>query len=295
MKRVILLLIIGALLTGTFAQNYCGVRSSNYISPRVLGEEASEGEFPWMAAVFSEGAMVNNQPQLEYKCGASIIHPEVLLTVAHCVADSQKTYHIKAGMLDVQTEDGVSGTQQLRVNRVIVHPRFNKQTLEYDVAILILNSPLMLSENVNTVCLPVSDLGDREDKICHVSGWGKDKFGDSGTLQTVLKKVELSLVPSRQCQTRIRNKLKRMYRLPSSIICAGGEQGKDTCQGDGGSALVCTLPDHTDTYYEIGFVVGGIGCGEDNTPGLYANILQFKDWIDQQFDNNKFEKTYDIF
>ncbi|KAF2902131.1 hypothetical protein ILUMI_04064 [Ignelater luminosus] len=295
MKIFILLLIIGVLFTDTFAQTYCGTRSSNSIGPRVLGDdEPKQGEFPWMAAVFSEGAIVNNQPQLEYKCGASIIHPEVLLTVAHCVPNNQ-TYQIKAGMVNVEIEDGVSGTQQRRVNNVIVHPQYKVQTLEYDVAILILNSPLIFDENINAVCLPVPELGDRDDKICQVSGWGKDKFGASGKLQTILKKVDLPIVPNQICEKKIRDKLRRMYRLPSSLMCAGGEKGKDTCEGDGGSALVCVLPDHMDTYYELGFVVGGIGCGEENTPGLYANILQFKSWIDQQFNIYKYEKTYDEF
>lgn len=297
MKWLFFLLIGDVLFMNTLAKNYCGIRSRTFFGPRVLGDEESnkskQGEFPWMAAVFSEEGMVNNQPQLKYQCGASIIHPEVLLTAAHCVPNNQK-YHIKAGTLNVENEDGISGTQQRRVNSMTVHPLYNEQTFEHDIAILFLNSPLILNSNVNTICLPVPGLGDREDKICEVSGWGKNKYGESGKFQTILKKLQVPIVPNQKCKRQIENKLRQSYDVPPSLMCAGGEEGKDTCEGDGGSALVCAIPDIRNTYYEIGFVVAGIGCGEADVPALYANILHSKDWIDQQFDIFGFEKIYNF-
>jgi secreted trypsin-like serine protease len=53
-------------------------------------------------------------------------------------------------------------------------------------------------------------------------------------------------------------------------------------QGDGGGPLVCPYADDPTSYQQAGIVAWGIGCGENNTPGVYANVALFRDWIDEQ-------------
>lgn len=53
-------------------------------------------------------------------------------------------------------------------------------------------------------------------------------------------------------------------------------------QGDGGSPLVCPLRQDPTRYAQAGIVAWGIGCGEDGTPGVYANVALFRNWIDEQ-------------
>merc|ERR1712095_232096 len=62
--------------------------------------------------------------------------------------------------------------------------------------------------------------------------------------------------------------------------CAGGVNGKDTCKGDGGSPLVCPSKYDPNTYVQAGIVAWGIGCGEDGTPGVYADVAKASCWID---------------
>lgn len=52
----------------------------------------------------------------------------------------------------------------------------------------------------------------------------------------------------------------------------GGEPGKDTCKGDGGSPLVCGIPNTIDRYYQSGIVAWGIGCADIN-PGKCTEPL----------------------
>ena len=56
--------------------------------------------------------------------------------------------------------------------------------------------------------------------------------------------------------------------------------GKDTCKGDGGSPLVCPSKTDPNTYTQAGIVAWGIGCGENNVPGVYASVSQGLCWID---------------
>merc|ERR1711988_1293582 len=75
-------------------------------------------------------------------------------------------------------------------------------------------------------------------------------------------------------------RLGKRFQLDDSFICAGGVDGKDTCKGDGGSPLVCQSKFDPTSYVQAGIVAWGIGCGEDNTPGVYASVSKGVCWID---------------
>ena len=43
----------------------------------------------------------------------------------------------------------------------------------------------------------------------------------------------------------------------------------------------CVPPSDPNTYIQAGIVAWGISCGEDGTPGVYAEVSQATCWIDQ--------------
>merc|ERR1712165_52218 len=94
--------------------------------------------------------------------------------------------------------------------------------------------------------------------------------------------VDLPVVDTAACQDSLRKtRLGGKFKLHDSFVCAGGVDGKDTCKGDGGSPLVCPSKYDPYTYVQAGIVAWGIGCGEDGTPGVYADVSQAVCWIDQ--------------
>lgn len=56
-------------------------------------------------------------------------------------------------------------------------------------------------------------------------------------------------------------------------------------KGDGGGPLVCPDPENPQRYIQTGIVAWGIGCAEQNIPGVYANVMKFRTWIDDQMRN----------
>lgn len=63
-------------------------------------------------------------------------------------------------------------------------------------------------------------------------------------------------------------------------MCAGGQEGIDTCQGDGGAPLVCPVgPPSENRYVQNGCVAWGIGC-KQRIPAVYTNVAAFRNWID---------------
>ena len=61
-------------------------------------------------------------------------------------------------------------------------------------------------------------------------------------------------------------------------MCAGGEEGLDACEGDGGAPLVCEGA--SGRWYVVGLVSWGEGCGTPGVPSVYARISYFSDFID---------------
>lgn len=145
---------------------------------------------------------------------------------------------------------------------------------------MVVDSPFVLDEHISPVCLP------RQGQIntgatCVASGWGKDVFGKAGKYSVIMKRVELPVVDSDVCQRQLQGtRLGPRFRLDSSFICAGGQPGVDTCQGDGGAPLVC--PSGSDNrHVQSGIVSWGIGCKESR-PAVYVDVADFRDWIDAQ-------------
>lgn len=95
-----------------------------------------------------------------------------------------------------------------------------------------------------------------------------------------MKKVIVPYVEHNKCQEQLRKtRLGPFFRLHKSLLCAGGEKNKDACKGDGGSPLICEFAPGESVFFQAGIVVGGVGCGIENVPGLYANVIGFKEWI----------------
>merc|ERR1712223_2231166 len=265
----------------------CGQRHQNGLGARIQGfkeNESQMGEWPHMCAVLKETRIGDSDPVNVYQCGGSLISPGVVLTAAHCVDKSRNDVSglkVRCGEWDTQTTNEPYPHQDRAVKALRLHPEYEGRNLFNDFAVLFLESNFDLDINLDSVCLPEPE-ETFDGTTCFATGWGKDKFGSAGEYQVVLKEIDLPVVSNDVCQDSLRTtRLGKRFKLHPSFICAGGIPGKDTCKGDGGSPLVCPSKYDPNTYVQAGIVAWGIGCGEDGTPGVYADVSQATCWIDQ--------------
>ncbi|KAK7068805.1 CLIP domain-containing serine protease [Halocaridina rubra] len=258
----------------------CGIKNNDGVNGRVSYPvhkrgDAEFGEYPWQAAVLKKEGIDN-----VYICAGTMIDQSHILTAAHCIKGyAASQLRVRLGEYDVNQDTEFFPYFEADVNGVFVNPDFYSGNLINDIAVIRMASPVDFLRNphISPICLPARGQ-DFTGQRCWVSGWGKDGFGDNGQYQSILKEVDLTVIPPLQCQQLLRRtRLGSSYQLHPGMICAGGEQGKDACKGDGGGPMACALPDGH--YALAGIVSWGIGCGTPGIPGVYVNVAYYLDWI----------------
>ena len=204
----------------------CGVKGTSRTAKVVGGEDGQGGEWCWHTA------LINSLNQ--YLCGAALIGTQWVLTAAHCVTNivrSGDTIYVRIGDHDLTKKHPSVGAQTLKVSTTYVHHNHNSQTLDNDIALLKLQGQAELSDGVCLVCLPARGVNHAAGKRCIVTGYGY--MSEAGPIPLRIREAEIPIVSDSECIRKVNAVTEKIFILPASSFCAGGEEGNDACQVSG--------------------------------------------------------------
>lgn len=250
----------------------CGVRKPSRI---VGGEVAYPGAWPWQTGL-------KRSPGTIIFCGGSLVNKEWVVTASHCVYDMLKANSDTVLIAVLGEFDKANKEEQeisIRTKKIIMHPNYNPRSLDYDIALIKLETPLEdFSVYIRPVCLPSSDTTFDEQSKCYVTGFGRTEQG--GELAGMLRMAKIPLVSKETCEAAYGAK-----KLTDRMICAGFPKGGiDACQGDSGGPLSCL---YEGRWYLTGVVSWGVGCAQPNAYGVYAKMQELKEWVDNTMKQNE--------
>jgi len=279
----------------------CGKR--NTISNIVGGAIAKIGEYPFMALLGYDPPNIPGN-DIYYVCGGSLINKKYVLTAGHCIdTENGRPVEVVLGEHVVgkdpdcprQKSAGSCNAPVIRrrINGntdIILHESYDKRNnFKNDIALIRMNEPVPLFQespalsSANPICLPWSkdsyahfvDVGDKPT----VAGWGRTvRRQDDRTQNNYLQRNRVAKKQLKQLKVPISN-CPRLKIDRERQICAGGQRGKDSCNGDSGGPLFIRESSN-DAWEQIGLVsFGSTRCGV-GVPGVYTRIVHYLPWIE---------------
>ncbi|KFQ75751.1 Serine protease 55, partial [Phoenicopterus ruber ruber] len=200
------------------------------------GRYAKAGEFPWHVSIQSNGKHI---------CGGTMISALWILTAAHCFAEEvPPDLTVVLGGIDLSLP-----LEEHKPDSLILHENFDRISMENDVALILLSSPIEFSNEKIPICLPfIYDVNTWQH--CWIAGWGTTSSAVAVPASHVLQKARMKLISREQC-------LEQIPQLVENVLCAQLEKGeRGACQVDSGGPLVCSYW-NTMKWFQVGIVSWG--------------------------------------
>ncbi|KAJ8921473.1 hypothetical protein NQ315_003091 [Exocentrus adspersus] len=241
----------------------------------VAGYDVGYYRYPWYAAL------------IRYKqvsCGAALIGPRTVISAAHCYKEFldmsrmgylrlEEIYTVKLGVYNVCRTDERT-QKEYKIQRVQIHDRYYHKKPYYDIALLTLAAD---TGAYMPICLPDFVVKERP-KEGTVPGLGTLKY--EGAMPCTVHEARLLIYNDTECREMM-NSTGNDPKAIRNAFCAGYEQGGiDTCQGDSGGPL--QILSSKGDYVLLGIVSFGFHCAEPGLLGLYTDVSQYLDWIQEK-------------
>lgn len=210
-----------------------------------------------------------------------------MLLAAHCFVsqrfrDVPKGSGFKVHMGKYYLNDSEPESVSYDVDLIVPHDDFGEDSRYHvDIAIVILLSPVDLTENIDIVCLPSSTkTKDVLNVTGTVVGWDMDGEEQNAS-EKKLQELVMPVIPQGECFL-IEPTLAKYSS--NQMFCAGYQNmSKGLCPGDSGGGFY-RKNDADERWIVLGIVSGSLeteDAGECNVNGfaIFTNVLEHMEWI----------------
>jgi secreted trypsin-like serine protease len=236
--------------------------ASAEIETRIIGGEISD-ENAWPATV-----ALDMDDQF---CGGTLVDRRWVVTAAHCLFGQngsrlpEEKMKVLAGSSQLDSPD----MQEILVANSYVHPDYDFEQLDYDVALL----ELATEADLPAMPIDMNPYVPAVGTMATVVGWGITE--ESDRIVNDLREMEVPIISNETCNAP------QSYDgdITSNMMCAGyPEGGIDTCNGDSGGPLMV----YRDGAWRLTGVIsfGDETCAKPDKYGVYMRISAFVRWLD---------------
>lgn len=221
-----------------------------------LGFPLESGQFvPYIVSITE--AMFYGQ----HIASGSILSERFVLTNAHSLRSS--------GPISLTVITGITftwemGTERYRVSEMLIHPEFNTNTRESDIALLQTTTPINFHDRVNSIDLSHIILG-HGDAI--ISGFGLDDL--NRVTHNPLESVDSHVITNEECRQLLG--AQNGERIFNSKACALPNDKRSICSNDYGAPV-------TVDNQLVGFLSWNVPCMHDS-PIVFERISSHLDFI----------------
>uniref|UniRef100_A0A8C4RIC7 Acrosin n=1 Tax=Erpetoichthys calabaricus TaxID=27687 RepID=A0A8C4RIC7_ERPCA len=247
--------VLGHLLPFLFTFNLftsfsgsCGIRFFESVQETVIGgSDSLPGAWPWQVSL---------QYNFEHKCEGSIISNNWILTAAHCL-ENYNSWKVVAGLNERHLYEW--STQIRYPIKFILHNKFKERTVENDIALVRLDSPLFFTDFIQPICILNQKVEEINFTNCFITETG----------------VHRCIAQCQEIKSNWNGK-----SVTDKMLCAGYKEGGiGACWGDSGGPLQC-FSEKKRRFYLVG-ITSWVknGCALPGNPAVFTCVSSYFAWI----------------